>query len=426
MACTHNLYPGHLIRLTKPRYSAIAGAISTSPHTELELTRTRISDCSAIHQSPSGSARGGGIFTEGKTTLIETSITACSAFGGDEGSAKGEGGGIFVSSASSVLLMKDGTQLSGNNASSRGKTYFASGGTSTYQLPAAPGYWIAARKCAVYRDGCVLNRKSVADEWYCPGIFDECSKNVDPPCPANVDPPCPPLKQDVSVRCMTGINDTEGEVCKQETVGGIIKRYAEYPRPDKWPDEDDEPAEGTPITWNSEYCKGNETCETADYKKFYDGVTEQVPCRNAKTSGQPCDWENQRFLLGHQVETLPAAIELDYPYVCTPGVLGGRDAEDQTSSVCARLCTPGKFCEGRPTLEEQTCPAGFYCPLGSPVPLPCKPGTYSNYTGLSAPEQCTICPPVPACSSLLHSFLFLTQPSLPPHNLYPSDLEPTC
>ena len=392
----------------------MTGAISASPQTELETTRTRISACSAKHLSPSGSARGGGLFVQGKATLIETSITGCSAVGGNEGSASGQGGGIFVNSDSAVLLMKDGTQLTDNSASTQGASYMASGGTSTYQLPAAPGHWIAARKCSVYRDGCVLNRKSVPDEWYCPGIFDECSERVDPACSTE---PCPPLQRSVTVRCMQDITDRDGEVCKEDDDG----KYVEYPRANKWPSEN-EPAIGALITWQSQY--GN---ESANYKKYYEGNTSSVPCRKRKAFGQPCDWRNQPLLLGEQVETLPVTIELNYPYVCTPGVLGGRDAEEQTSSVCARLCTAGKFCEGRPTLEEEICPPGFYCPLGSPVPLPCKPGTYSEDEGLSAPEQCTICPPVlPACSSLLHSFLFLTQPPLPPHNLYPPDLEPTC
>ncbi|XP_035857407.1 zonadhesin-like [Sander lucioperca] len=39
------------------------------------------------------------------------------------------------------------------------------------------------------------------------------------------------------------------------------------------------------------------------------------------------------------------------------------------------------------------CPAGSYCPLASSSPLPCPPGTFSNSTGLSRPEECISCPP---------------------------------
>ncbi|KAM6987470.1 uncharacterized protein LKV04_010315 [Tautogolabrus adspersus] len=53
------------------------------------------------------------------------------------------------------------------------------------------------------------------------------------------------------------------------------------------------------------------------------------------------------------------------------------------------------------------CPAGSYCPLASSSPFPCPPGTFSNNTGHSRPEQCAICPPgtllssrVVRCSSL--------------------------
>lgn len=39
------------------------------------------------------------------------------------------------------------------------------------------------------------------------------------------------------------------------------------------------------------------------------------------------------------------------------------------------------------------CPAGSYCPRASATPLPCPPGTFSNSTGLSRPEECVSCPP---------------------------------
>ncbi|KAK5868621.1 hypothetical protein PBY51_009620 [Eleginops maclovinus] len=39
------------------------------------------------------------------------------------------------------------------------------------------------------------------------------------------------------------------------------------------------------------------------------------------------------------------------------------------------------------------CPAGSYCPPASSSPLPCPPGTFSNNTGLSRPEECVSCPP---------------------------------
>ncbi|XP_030258688.1 zonadhesin isoform X7 [Sparus aurata] len=39
------------------------------------------------------------------------------------------------------------------------------------------------------------------------------------------------------------------------------------------------------------------------------------------------------------------------------------------------------------------CPAGSYCPLASSSPFPCPPGTFSNSTGLSRPEECVSCPP---------------------------------
>lgn len=39
------------------------------------------------------------------------------------------------------------------------------------------------------------------------------------------------------------------------------------------------------------------------------------------------------------------------------------------------------------------CPAGAYCPPGSPLPIPCPPGTYSNVSGLRSLHECLDCPP---------------------------------
>ena len=38
------------------------------------------------------------------------------------------------------------------------------------------------------------------------------------------------------------------------------------------------------------------------------------------------------------------------------------------------------------------CPPGYYCPEGTPdyVLYPCANGTYSNYTGNTAAENCTL------------------------------------
>ncbi|XP_040546472.1 zonadhesin-like isoform X6 [Gallus gallus] len=63
-------------------------------------------------------------------------------------------------------------------------------------------------------------------------------------------------------------------------------------------------------------------------------------------------------------------------------------------------CKAGFYCWGRaltalPTdgVTGDVCPAGAYCPPGSPLPIPCPPGTYSNVSGLRSLGQCLDCPP---------------------------------
>ena len=58
----------------------------------------------------------------------------------------------------------------------------------------------------------------------------------------------------------------------------------------------------------------------------------------------------------------------------------------------AVVCPEGTYCpEGSVTPVD--CPAGHYCPAGAGEPAPCPTGTYSAVIGLSAEEECLLCPP---------------------------------
>ncbi|NXV42397.1 WBC30 protein, partial [Uria aalge] len=54
------------------------------------------------------------------------------------------------------------------------------------------------------------------------------------------------------------------------------------------------------------------------------------------------------------------------------------------------------------------CPAGAYCPPGSPLPIPCPPGTYSNMSGLRSIQEAGSCKPCPA--GMYCSVAGLTEP----------------
>ena len=41
--------------------------------------------------------------------------------------------------------------------------------------------------------------------------------------------------------------------------------------------------------------------------------------------------------------------------------------------------------------QEEICPVGHYCPMGSGMPTPCPVGTYTNTLGLEQEANCTDC-----------------------------------
>ncbi|XP_013394241.1 fibulin-1-like [Lingula anatina] len=80
---------------------------------------------------------------------------------------------------------------------------------------------------------------------------------------------------------------------------------------------------------------------------------------------------------------------------CDPGrycgTLGRNDTEGE--------CSEGFWCKSgaiSPTPTDGSkgmiCPRGHYCPRGTPFPVPCPLGYWSNTTGQSTPETCQPCP----------------------------------
>ena len=57
-------------------------------------------------------------------------------------------------------------------------------------------------------------------------------------------------------------------------------------------------------------------------------------------------------------------------------------------------CAEGYYCQNGSKAfqaEWEVCPPGSFCPLGSPDPVPCPNGTFSNTSGLQAESDCTAC-----------------------------------
>ncbi|CBZ54547.1 hypothetical protein NCLIV_049760 [Neospora caninum Liverpool] len=52
-----------------------------------------------------------------------------------------------------------------------------------------------------------------------------------------------------------------------------------------------------------------------------------------------------------------------------------------------------------PVVLNGLCPQGYYCPAGTPAPIPCPKATYAAFEGAKASGECTPCPPGYACPS---------------------------
>ena len=118
--------------------------------------------------------------------------------------------------------------------------------------------------------------------------------------------------------------------------------------------------------------------------------TGSVPCTHsgcsvsnftckATLAFQACDWYALPELVGEVVEMLPqGGLDLDYPYICSAGIIGSSDPEYQRTALCAGLSDAGYYQDVAGGTEKKECTKGNYCPAGSSTPIPCPQGTYSS------------------------------------------------
>ena len=72
-------------------------------------------------------------------------------------------------------------------------------------------------------------------------------------------------------------------------------------------------------------------------------------------------------------------------------------------------CDPRYYCpEGSHRIDQELCPMGYYCPLATQYPEPCRNGTWSNETGLMDVSECMPCTEGYYCNGFA-----LTEPSGP-------------
>ena len=92
-----------------------------------------------------------------------------------------------------------------------------------------------------------------------------------------------------------------------------------------------------------------------------------------------------------------SAVDQDFPFACSPGVLGSSYAlASQSGPACHEVCPAGSFC-GSASVESIECAAGTFCPTGSPSETACPAGTYGAQPGLVAESDCTPCTVGHAC-----------------------------
>ena len=77
---------------------------------------------------------------------------------------------------------------------------------------------------------------------------------------------------------------------------------------------------------------------------------------------------------------------------CPPGTW--TDSVHLIASEDCDVCDAGKFCIGGESSMSGDCPAGHYCPAGTPLDtsFPCPAGTYSDALNLKTLEECIKCP----------------------------------
>ena len=117
-------------------------------------TRTQLFWTYTTNDGPGSVSRRWQLSSSGSATMTRSSITYSSAISNTDtnaSSGRGEGGGVAVRGGK--LRMVSGSFLQHNFASHSGNSLIITGDV-TYVFPPAPGTWIAARSCKVYRQAC--------------------------------------------------------------------------------------------------------------------------------------------------------------------------------------------------------------------------------------------------------------------------------
>ena len=350
---------------TMGKETASGGAMRIEPDASATLTHTTIASCSATTQG-SGFAQGGAfsVLDRGSLTLRNSVIS--NTFAKALGSGRAEGGVMRVAYGATVSLR--GSSLTNGNAITQGDGRALGGGIAMLQDSKVTLEASDIADCSAI----ALQTTTKGDGG---GLFNQGGTLL--------------LRNGSGLRgnvasssgaCMVQEGEATCVLPAPRGTWAAARKCEVYRRACPY-----DPATGQLVDANCPL-----TADACTREVNSSAAVNGTACQPVLFN-QPCDWTNTPELLGEIVEVLPqASIEVDYPYICSAGLLRSSNPNQQTSSLCGGLCPAGYVCPAGQ--DPSICPTGRYCPLGTSVPLPCPSSTYSSITGLSAASQCEPCP----------------------------------
>ena len=278
-----------------------------------------------------------------------------------------------------------------NRADAEGANlYFGVGSTTTYVLPAPPGYWVPAAKCEVWREDhqcCSLTSPAcIACQAVAAGCKTNPTDNVNScnpsgSCtPITFNQPCDwqnnpallgktvyvlPLgshDQDYPFACAAGVLGGNGSLASQQTsatCAGLCPAGFTC---------------GTEATVAPEACPKGHYCPG--------GTSDALPCPPGYfdyVGGLVAD----SYCTTCPVGSFCATGSLNHTQ-CSPGTV----APNTSMATCVK-CAAGKYQADGGEQSCVACQPGSYCPEGASAALSCEKGSYSNSTNLTSPSECT-------------------------------------
>ena len=137
------------------------------------------------------------------------------------------------------------------------------------------------------------------------------------------------------------------------------------------------------------YCRAGAMSPTPRQGNAADICPTGSYCTEGSSEPQPCP-----------VSTFSPVTGLTNQSDCTP-CTAGHYCQLPGLNTTSGPCSAGYYCPEESNSPTQIiCPCGSYCPLQSSRPVGCPLGTYSNSTGLEAPENCSLCTPGRYCGNV--------------------------